>query len=168
MVANTSSRVTTDHEAIRRWAEERGAKPVLAGKSAAKPASVRLEFPGSRDRSLREIGWEEWFQRFDKSKLALLYQQQTADGERSNFCEIVPCEKADEVEEAVGGRGRSAARRGKPRESKPVRLHPVTEAGRASPAKKTSRPPAPGRIAPKIIRPRKPGATSGRGEAIGS
>ncbi len=55
MVASTSSRVTTDHDAIRRWAEERGAKPVLARKSDGDPGSIRLEFPGSRDTSLREI-----------------------------------------------------------------------------------------------------------------
>jgi hypothetical protein len=168
MVANTSSRVTTNHDAIRRWAEERGAKPVLAGKSDGKPACVRLEFPDSRDTSLREIGWEEWFQRFDKSKLALLYQQQTADGERSSFCEIVRREKADEVEQAVGGRGRSATRRGKPPESKAERLRPAGEGGRSAPAKKTPRSAGPGKIGPKTIRPRKPGATSGRGEMIGS
>jgi len=168
MAANTSSRVTTDHEAIRRWAEERGAKPVLAGKSDGKRAGVRLEFPGSRDTSLREIGWDEWFQRFDKGKLALLYQQQTADGEHSSFCEIVPCEKADEVEQAVGGRGRSATRRGKPRESKPVRLHTASEAGTFSQAKKVGRSAAREKIAPQAIRLRKPGPTSGRGETIGS
>ena len=135
MVANTSSRLTTDHDAIRRWAEERGAKPVLASKSDGEPASIRLEFPGSRDTSLREISWDEWFQKFDKSKLALLYQQQTADGERSNFCEIVRCEKADEVEQALGGRGRSAARRGKPREGKPVRRRPAAESRRPASSK---------------------------------
>jgi hypothetical protein len=167
MVANTSSRVTTDHDAIRRWAEERGAKPVLAARSACKSASVRLEFPGSRDTTLREIGWDEWFQRFDKGKLALLYQQQTADGEHSNFCEIVPCQKADEVEQALGGRGRSATRRGKPRESKSVRLHPASEAARSSPAKTTLRTAGLGKIAPKTTRRRKPGPASRPGETMG-
>jgi hypothetical protein len=113
MVASTSSRITTNHDAIRCWAEQRGAKPaiVLAGKVDHDPGTVRLEFPGSRDNSLREISWEEWFAKFDRSKLALLYQEQTADGERSNFCKMVRREKADEVESAVGGRGRSAAQR---------------------------------------------------------
>ena len=134
----------------------------------ASPSRVRLEFPGSRDTSLREIGWDEWFQRFDKGKLALLYQQQTADGEHSSFCEIVPCEKADEVEQAVGGRGRSATRRGKPRESKPVRLHTASEAGTFSQVKKVGRSAAREKIAPQTIRLRKPGPTSGRGETIGS
>lgn len=167
MAANTSSRVTTDHDAIRRWAEERGAKPVLASKSAGKPAGVRLELPGSRDTSLREIGWDEWFQRFNKGKLALLYQQQTADGERSSFCEIVPCEKADEVEQAVGGRGRSATRRGKPRESKSVRLHPAG-AGTASPAKNGVHPEASENATAKTSHPHKPATKHGRGKSISS
>ena len=113
MVASTSSRVTTNHDAIRCWAEQRDAKPVvvLAGKVDDDPGTVRLEFPGSRDNALKEIAWEEWFAKFERSKLALLYQEQTADGERSNFCKMVRREKADEVESAVGGRGRSAARR---------------------------------------------------------
>jgi hypothetical protein len=117
MVASTSSRVTTDHNAIRCWAEQRAAKPVvvLAGKVDDDPGTVRLEFPGSRDNALKEISWQEWFAKFERSKLALLYQEQTADGERSSFCKFVRREVADQVESAVGGRGRSAARRGSPR-----------------------------------------------------
>lgn len=167
MAANTSSRVTTDHDAIRRWAEERGAKPVLGGKTDRKPGQVRLEFPDSSDRSIRKISWSEWFQRFDRDKLAFLYQQQTANGERSTFCELVPSAKADQVERAVGGRGRSATRRGKPRESKSVRLHPAAEPG-TSPAKKVIRIADSERIAIKTSRPRKPATKPGRGEAIAS
>lgn len=168
MVANTSSRVTTDHDEIRRWAEERGAKPVLAAESDGKRASVALELPGSRDTSSREISWDEWFQKFDKSKLALLYQQQTADGERSSFCEIVRREKADEVEQAVGGRGRSATRRGKSIKSKAERLRPAGKGGISAEAKKTPRASSPAKIVPKTILLRRPGSTRGRGEAIGS
>jgi len=117
MVASTSSRITTNHDAIRRWAEARDARPVevAGGGDDDDPGTVRLECPGSRDTSLREIGWDEWFRKFDAGKLALLYQEQTADGERSSFCKIVRREKADEVENALGGRGRSAARSGSPR-----------------------------------------------------
>lgn len=128
MAPITSSKVTTDHDAIRHWAEERGAKPALALKSDGEPGSIRLEFPGSRDTSLRETNWDDWLRQLDKSKLALLYQQQTPDGELSRFYRIVPREKADQVERAVGGRGRSAVRRGSPRRGKDVRLRPTAEA----------------------------------------
>jgi hypothetical protein len=113
MSPKTASKLTTDHDAIRCWAEQRDAKPAMcsARKSDDDPGTVRLAFPGSRDQSLKEISWNEWFVKFERSKLALLYQEQTADGERSNFYKIVRREIADQVESAVGGRGRSAARR---------------------------------------------------------
>jgi hypothetical protein len=140
MIASTSSRITTNHDAIRRWAEERDAKPVEVDRGGDDdPGTVRLEFPGSRDNSLRAIGWDEWFQKFDKSKLALLYQEQAADGERSSFCKIVRREKADEVENALGGRGRSAARRGSPRVKKSARA-------RAAAASEGETPEEPGNV----------------------
>lgn len=133
MTASTSSRITTDHDAIRCWAEQRGAKPVQVARSVdGDPGTVRLEFPGSRDNSLREISWEEWFQKFDRSKLAFLYQEQTANSERSSFCKIVRREKVDEVENAVGGRGRSAARRGSPRAGKADRARAAAQSESSS------------------------------------
>jgi hypothetical protein len=138
MVASTSSRITTDHDAIRRWAEERGAKPVQVARGHdGDPGTVRLEFPGSRDASLREIGWEDWFQKFDRGQLALLYQEQTAGGDRSCFCQFVHREKADEVEEAVGGRGRSAARRRSPQAKKPT-LAPAKTPSKAGEGSRTA------------------------------
>jgi hypothetical protein len=158
MVASTSSRITTDHDTIRCWAEERGAKPVVifAGKADDDPGTVRLEFPGSRDKSLREIGWDEWFQKFDRSRLALLYQEQTADGERSSFCKIVHREKADEVEDALGGRGRSAARRGSSRAEKSALARSAADAETSSEPGEGSRLAATGKAAKTTGPARKP------------
>jgi hypothetical protein len=118
MPPSTTSKVTTDHDEIRRWAEGRGAKPaaVAATESGDDPGIIRLDFPGySGSGSLEEISWDDWLQKLDEGNLALLYQEQTASGEPSNFNKIVSRETADEVESAVGGRGRSAARRGESR-----------------------------------------------------
>ena len=81
---------TTDHETIRKWVEERGGKPAavtdtVAGKEAA---IVKLMFGGDTD-NLQEIGWEQFFEKFDEAKLALLYQEKTADGQRSKFNKLV-------------------------------------------------------------------------------
>ena len=113
MPPKTTSKVTTDHDAIRCWAEQRDAKPAMcsARNNDDDPGTVRLEFPGSRDQALKEISWNEWFAKFERSKLALLYQEQTADGEPSNFYKMVRREVADQVESAVGGRGRRRAAR---------------------------------------------------------
>lgn len=35
------------------------------------------------------MGWDEWFEKFDEGKLALVIQEKTADGEESNFTKLV-------------------------------------------------------------------------------
>lgn len=92
-----SSKTTTDHDTIRTWAEERGGKPaaVAATGSQDEPGIIRIDFPGySGEDSLKEISWEEWFAAFDDNNLALVYQDTTADGERSNFNKVVSREGA--------------------------------------------------------------------------
>lgn len=117
MPPSTTSKITTNHDEIRRWAEERKARPAAAN------AAIRLAFPGD-DESLMEISWDKWFERFEHRKLALLYQEETAGGERSSFNEIVTRETAKEVEEAVGGKGRCAVH--KEPKHRPTRRHAVT------------------------------------------
>jgi hypothetical protein len=88
------SKTTTDHKEIRRWAEERGGKPACVKGTGGKDDTgmIRLEFPGysqSRDESLQEISWDEFFEKFDERELALVYQENTAEGEKSNFNKLV-------------------------------------------------------------------------------
>jgi hypothetical protein len=93
----THSNVTTDHELIRRWAEERGARPaaVKATASNGDPGIIRLDFPGySGEDSLVEISWDDFFEKFEQSELAFVYQDKTADGQRSNFNKLVSRESA--------------------------------------------------------------------------
>ena len=68
---------------------------------------IRLDFPGySGEKSLEEIGWDEWFDKFDGSGLALLVQEQTARGPKSNFMKLVKRETAEAREKASTGRSR--------------------------------------------------------------
>lgn len=88
----SSSNTTTDHNTIRRWAEERGGKPsaVAATSSEGDPGIIRIDFPGySGGDSLDEISWDEWFEAFEENNLAFVYQDTTAEGERSNFNKLV-------------------------------------------------------------------------------
>jgi hypothetical protein len=90
---------TTDHELIRQWAESRGAKPTAVKGTGDEedPGIIRLDFPGfSGEGKLEPIAWDEWFEKFDAAQLALLFQEETADGQRSNFNKLV---KRDTVEE---------------------------------------------------------------------
>jgi hypothetical protein len=51
---------------------------------------IRLDFPGySGEESLQEISWDDWFEKFDESGLALLVQDRTAGGTESNFNKLV-------------------------------------------------------------------------------
>jgi len=66
---------------------------------------IRLDFPGySGAQSLEQIEWDEWFQKFDESGLALLVQETTARGQKSNFNKLVSRETAS-------GGGRSSSRK---------------------------------------------------------
>ncbi len=97
-----AARVTTDHEFIRKWAEERGASPACVRGTGGKGdiGMLRLDFPGySGEGKLEHIDWEDWFAKFDERKLALLYQEETSGGERSNFNKIISRETAEQREE---------------------------------------------------------------------
>jgi hypothetical protein len=88
-----STQIITDHNLIRRWADERGAKPASVKGTGGKNIGVlRLMFPGfgmGKSQSLREISWDEFFRKFDENNLAFIYQDQTSSGERSNFNKFI-------------------------------------------------------------------------------
>jgi hypothetical protein len=89
---STQQNVTIDHEFIRQWAEQRGARPAAVERTASDgdPGIIRLDFPGySGEGSLVEISWDEFFDKFEEKELALIYQEKTADGEQSNFNKLV-------------------------------------------------------------------------------
>jgi hypothetical protein len=86
--------MTTDSDEIVRWAEERGGRParVRGTGDDGDVGMIRIEFPDrpqSRDENLEEITWEEWFQVFDESDLALVVQDELDSGEPSRFNKIV-------------------------------------------------------------------------------
>lgn len=91
-MAAKNSKVTVDHEEIRRWVEERQGRPatVKSTGSPKEPGLLRIDFPGGagEDR-LEPISWEDFFEKFDKKKLAFLYQDELASGEESRFFKFI-------------------------------------------------------------------------------
>ncbi|MFV2099695.1 hypothetical protein [Micromonospora sp. LOL_024] len=82
------SLVTTNHDVIRRWARQRGAKPatVSGTERDGRAGVLTFNMPGYRESSrVREITWDEWFHTFDLRRLNLIYQEQLRDGRQSNF-----------------------------------------------------------------------------------
>lgn len=71
---------TTDHATIRKWAESHGGKPAAVERTHSddEVGIVRIMFPNapnSQHGALVEIPWEEFFEKFEESKLALLYEK---------------------------------------------------------------------------------------------
>jgi hypothetical protein len=77
---------TTDHEVIRKWAEARGGRPArVKGTGGAEDAGLlRLDF-GAPEENLETIEWEEFFDTFDESGLAFVYD----DAPDSRFGKLV-------------------------------------------------------------------------------
>ena len=108
--ASSGSRVLSDHDEIRKWAEDRGAHPACVRGTGKKGdlGVLRLDFPGYTGADkLEEIGWDEFFTKFDKQDLSLLVQDKTAGGKKSNFNKLVSRET---VAEAGKGKSRKAGR----------------------------------------------------------
>ncbi|MGE0007590.1 MAG: hypothetical protein AB7S92_18660 [Parvibaculaceae bacterium] len=86
----SEARITTDHNRIRRWAEQRGGRPATVKDTAksGRAGILRLDFE-PQDESLEEVSWEEFFRKFDGEKLAFLHQDKTEDGKVSRFHKFV-------------------------------------------------------------------------------
>jgi hypothetical protein len=67
-----------------------------------------LDFPGySGEGTLEPISWDQWFEAFDRHNLALVYEQKTAGGQKSNFNKLV---SRDTVMDQQSKRSRAARR----------------------------------------------------------
>lgn len=87
-----TSNVTTDHDEIQQWVEERGGHParVKGTEKGSTSGVLRIDYPGfSGEERLEEITWEEFFDGFEKNELAFLYQDKTKDGKLSRFSKLV-------------------------------------------------------------------------------
>ena len=63
---------TTDHEEIRRWVESRGGHPAIVEGTGG---MLRIDFGEPEDR-LEHVNWDRFFDIFDRSNVAFLYDPQ--------------------------------------------------------------------------------------------
>ena len=86
----SSGQTTTDHDVIRKWAEQRGGRPSVVHGTEGKDGEgiLRLDFR-EKDDKLDEIDWDSFFETFEDRELAFLYQDKTADGHTSRFFKFV-------------------------------------------------------------------------------
>ncbi len=75
------SNVTTDHETIRTWVEERGGTPArrtdVSGDDEATLYIVRAD---EDDAAFQELSWDEFFETFEANELAFLYKDEMTEG----------------------------------------------------------------------------------------
>jgi hypothetical protein len=90
------SLATTDHDVIRRWAEERDAVPATVEGTGHDDhlGVLRFDFGGDSGK-LQHVSWDEWFDTFDARKLNFLYQEERKDGNQSNFFRLESPERED-------------------------------------------------------------------------
>lgn len=92
----SSATMTTDHDEIRKWVEQRDGHPAMVADSernGREGGVLRIDFDepgGNDDVRLHRISWEEFFDVFDKNDLAFLRQD---EGE-SRFNKFVARENA--------------------------------------------------------------------------
>jgi hypothetical protein len=92
MASEAEAKVTTDHNEIRQWVEEREGRPARVKGTESKNSAglLRIDYAGfSGEDTLEEITWEEFFEAFEKNNLAFLYQEETKDGKESRFSKLV-------------------------------------------------------------------------------
>lgn len=86
----SAAKKLTDHDEIRKWAEERGGRPVVVKGTEGGEGAGLLRFDFDKpDEKLREIDWETFFETFEEKGLALLAQEETGSGDTSRFFKFV-------------------------------------------------------------------------------
>ena len=110
----SAATITTEHDEIRTWVEERGGFPARVRTTGddEDPGILRIDFPGfSGDDTLERISWDDWFQAFDAHELAFLHQEETEDGQVSHFNKLVSQESVERAKPRARKRsGRAASR----------------------------------------------------------
>lgn len=76
---------TRNPDVIRRWAEERNARPATsANGDPERPRVLRFDF-GDKEGGLQEVSWDAWLRVFQERELVFLFQERMKAGNQSNF-----------------------------------------------------------------------------------
>ena len=86
--ATAKSGTTISHRTIKKWVEDRGGHPARVKRTGKRndPGILRIDYPGySGEETLEPIEWDEFFEWFDRDKLAFVYSKSP----RSKFSKLV-------------------------------------------------------------------------------
>jgi hypothetical protein len=86
----SEAKQTTKHDEIRRWVEKHKGRPAtVKGTEHGSEHAGLLRIAFRDDENLEDVSWDDFFEKFDESKLAFLYQDKTKDGKESRFFKFV-------------------------------------------------------------------------------
>jgi len=91
-MSSYKSKTTDDHEAIKKWVEDRYGAPALIGGIVPEEGGgemLRIDFRDSSDGPLNETSWETFFEIFDENNMLFVYRDEPEEGEKNKFYEIV-------------------------------------------------------------------------------
>lgn len=104
-----TSKTTTNHDEIRKWVEKNGGYPArvkATGRGKNDPGILRIDYPGfSGQDTLAKMDWDAWFEAFDDSGLAFVYQPST------RFSKLVARSSKTRSSRMVARRSATAGRR---------------------------------------------------------
>jgi hypothetical protein len=98
------AKITTDHEHIKQWVEERGGHPARVKGTAVEGSSgvLLIDYPGySGTQILETISWDEFFKGFEQNELAFLYQDEKQAGSQSRFSKLINRDPAQQSSRAA-------------------------------------------------------------------
>lgn len=84
--AKSSAHTTTNHREIRQYVEARGGTPSFITATG----TLQIAYPGSASAGGAEtVTWDQFFKAFEDNNLAMMYQEETAEGKPSNILKFV-------------------------------------------------------------------------------
>lgn len=92
------TRITTNHDEIKHWAEDNAGIPVLLPEAQAEgnTSKIYIDFlENGRNNEMKRIEWDEFFERFDKGNYALEYEDKIKNGVESRNFKFIKLENKD-------------------------------------------------------------------------
>lgn len=98
-LSDPNSKVTWNHNEIRKWVEKHGGKPAVFDdpSAGADKLGIRIDFK-SRENfkfmhdavEVKEISWKKFFEIFDKRKLAFIYKDKDEPRDITMAYKLIP------------------------------------------------------------------------------
>jgi hypothetical protein len=89
----SKSHQTTDKHTIKNWAEARNGVPAFVKDTENQEGDgiLRIHFPEASpsNQSFEETSWDKFFQKFEDNDLAMVYQEDKENGEKSTFYKFI-------------------------------------------------------------------------------